>query len=202
VLPNAAVLFVRPAHCTSSSTSRPRVCSSRARASCRFTRSTLHKHGPDRCNPGTTTSADSRPLPFLCPPRPQTVLPSSNKTPPTRCPRQKSPADASKINRHNFRPTHLGQVRAFNPHRASLKAYCKSPYRERPGPNTLFRLRSSLRRGAHDTALRISHQLSGTDSALTLVPAGNERLCARASRISLLRMNRSVAGSVIALESV
>jgi hypothetical protein len=39
-----------------------------------------------------------------------------------------------------FAPSSLDGFQPFNPHRALLKAYCKSPYRERPGRNTLFHL--------------------------------------------------------------
>src|SRR5262249_60656178 len=50
------------------------------------------------------------------------------------------------------------RVQSFNPHRALWSAYCKSPYRERPGSDALLLPWAHLHRGAHDTALRISRQ--------------------------------------------
>ena len=51
-----------------------------------------------------------------------------------------------------------------------LRAYCKLPYRDRPG-RPISQSRKSLCRGAHDTALRIYSQLSRSAKLKTVTSA-------------------------------
>ena len=102
--PNAAALCARSANFTASSGSQPWTCSSGARAPCRSTRLTPHKHGPSRCNPGATTWADSRPPGFRVLASPSSSPPSPSKPAPECCPRPTPSANEPCISQHSRLP--------------------------------------------------------------------------------------------------
>ena len=100
------------------------------------TRSTLHKHGPRLCNPGANDGAVLRPLSFVCSPTLQKSPLAASTPAPIRSSSQTSSANTPKISQHDVRSQFHGTLNHSIPI-DSLTAYCKSPYRERPGPTTL-----------------------------------------------------------------